>query len=143
LLITKEPITLELVIKLAQYLIVGIAVGTLSGLLGVGGGILMVPLIMLIWKHNVKVAIGTSLATMIPTAFAGSIKHFTLGNVDLNLAAFLAVGAILGTIFIGAPLANHLPAETLKKVFGVFMVVSGLQMAGSFTWLAGLFSRGG
>ena len=129
-------------LNLLGYLVVGLAVGTLSGLMGVGGGILMVPLIMYIWKHDIKVAIGTSLATMIPTSLAGSLKHFSLGNVDVPLAACLAVGAILGTVFIGAPLANHLPSEKLKMIFGIFLMISGLQMAGAFEWIASLFTRG-
>ncbi len=133
---------MQLLTNLLQYLIVGLAVGTLSGLLGVGGGILMVPLIIYLWRADVKVAIGTSLAAMVLTSLAGSIKHYSLGNVNLSLAACLTVGAIVGSFCIGAPLANHLRSETLKLIFGVFLVISGLQMAGVFTWIARLVVKG-
>lgn len=129
-------------VTVLEYLFVGLAVGALSGLLGVGGGILMVPLIVLIWKTDVKVAIGTSLATMIPTALAGSLKHFTLGNVNPTIAAGLALGAVIGTVFIGAPLAHHLPGETLKRIFGVLMIVMGLQWSGVLGVFGKVFGNG-
>jgi uncharacterized protein len=129
------------VVTWLQYLGVGLAVGALSGLLGVGGGIIMVPMIIYLWKTDMKVAVGTSLATMILTAAAGSLKHFTLGNVNVNLALCLAVGAVLGTVFIGAPLANVLPDATLKKVFAGFMILTALQMLGVFDAVGKLFAR--
>lgn len=128
-----------------SYVVVGLAVGTISGLLGIGGGILMVPLVVLLWKtgpDGIKVAIGTSLATMVPTALAGTLRHHGFANVDFSLAACLAVGAVLGTLFIGAPLAEHLPGETLKRVFGVLMIVSGLKWCGAVEFVVGIFARG-
>lgn len=125
-----------------SYLAVGLLVGTFSGLFGVGGGIIMVPLMILIWKLDMKMAIGTSLAAMVPTALFGSIRHYGLRNVDLSLAACLSVGAILGTVFIGAPLVKVLPAELLKRMFGIVMLVSGLEWSGLLPWLKGLLFRG-
>jgi len=113
----------------AEYIGVGLAIGSLSGLLGVGGGIIAVPLMVLIWKLDPKVAIGTSLATMIPTAIAGSFRHYGFGNVNLTLAACLALGTVVGS------------SEVLKRIFGILMVVSGLKWSGLIDLVTGLFSR--
>lgn len=129
---------MQFVLQWIQYLAAGLAVGAFSGLLGVGGGILMVPLIYYIWRQDPKIAIGTSLATMVPTAISGAVTHLRLGHVNLTLAACLAVGAVLGSAFIGAPLTAYLPGETLKRIFGVFLLVVGLQFCGVLGWLVKL-----
>jgi hypothetical protein len=127
---------LNLWTKLGAYFGVGSVVGIISGLFGIGGGVLMVPAIIFIWQKEPKVAVATSLAVMIPGALAGVARHhFTYGVVDWRIAAGLAVGTVLGSFAIGAPLANYLPAETLKKGFGVLLVVSGLKMAGVFDFV--------
>jgi len=123
----------------SAYLGVGALVGVVSGLFGIGGGILMVPAIVFIWAKEMQTAVGTSLAVMVPAALAGVLRHhFSFANVDFKLAAALAVGAIFGTTLLGAPLAEALPAETLKKLFGVLMVIAGLKMTGVFDWIGGL-----
>lgn len=126
---------------LLGYLGVGLVVGLLSGLLGIGGGVLMVPAIVLIWGRSMEIAVGTSLAVMIPGALAGVLRHhFSYGHVDFRLAGLLAVGAVVGSYAIGAPLANYLPSDTLKKIFGVLMVIVGLRMVGAGDWLVKLFA---
>lgn len=121
------------------YIGVGATVGIISGLFGIGGGILMVPAIVFIWAREVQTAVGTSLAVMVPTALAGVLRHhLSFANVDFKLAAALAAGAIVGTTLIGAPLAEALPGETLKKLFGILMVITGLKMTGAFDWVWGL-----
>lgn len=121
------------------YVGVGGAVGVISGLFGIGGGILMVPAIVYIWSREMQIAVGTSLAVMVPAALAGVVRHHvSYANVDFRLAAALAVGAIFGTTLIGAPLAEALQAETLKRLFGLLMVISGLKMTGALDWLWGL-----
>jgi uncharacterized protein len=133
---------LEFITEWLAYLGVGLLVGTFSGLFGVGGGVIMVPLIILLWRQDIKMAIGTSLAAMVPTALFGAIRHHGLGNVNLPLAACLAVGAVVGTTFIGAPLVKVLPSETLKRMFGVVMLVSGIQWCGVIELVKGLFAHG-
>jgi len=124
--------------RIAGYLGAGTVTGFISGLFGIGGGILMVPLIVFAWSKEMQVAVGTSLAVMIPTALAGTIRHQAYGNVDFKLAGALAAGAIMGSFFMGAPLAEYLPAETLKKAFGVLMCLVGLKMTGLFDYLLAL-----
>ena len=126
---------------LLGYLGVGLAVGLLSGLLGIGGGVLLVPAIALIWGQSMQVAVGTSLAVIVPCALAGTLRHhFSFGNVDFRLAGLLAVGSILGAFTLGAPLAEYLPGPVLKKIFGIVMIVIGLRMVGAGQWLATLLS---
>ncbi len=121
-------------LSLLPALGVGVIVGLFSGLFGIGGGILMVPALVYIWRdaiRDMQMAVATSLAVMIPSTIAGTIRnHFTYGKVEWHLAVLLAVGAVAGTYFLGVPLAQIIPSETLKKIFGVVLVVFGLQMAG-------------
>lgn len=113
-----------------QYLyaaLIGLAGGIAGGLFGVGGGIVMVPAMVLLMHTNVKTAIGTSLVVIIPTALTGAYKHQQLGNIDWKLAGSLVPMAIIGG-FLGATLTKHLPADTLKKLFGGFMILAGCRL---------------
>lgn len=113
-----------------QYLVaalIGLMGGVASGLLGVGGGIVMVPAMVLLLQMNIKTAIGTSLAVIIPTALTGAAKHWQLGNIEWRVAGSLVPMAIIGG-FVGAALTKHLPAETLKKLFGGFMIAVGCRL---------------
>jgi len=106
---------------------IGLISGITSGLLGVGGGIIMVPAMTLIAKLPVKIAIGTSLAVIIPTALVGVFKHHQQGNVNWEVAAYLSVAAVVGG-WLGAWLINHIPPESLKRGFGVVLMLVGLRM---------------
>ena len=113
-----------------QYLmaaLIGLAGGVSSGLFGVGGGIVMVPAMVYLLNMNIKTAIGTSLIVIIPTALTGAVKHYQLGNIDWRMAASLVPLAILGG-FLGAALTKSLPADTLKKLFGGFMILAGCRL---------------
>ena len=111
--------------------LIGLVSGVTSGLFGVGGGIVMVPAMLLLLSppiRDIKQAIGTSLVVIIPTALVGSIKHFGQGNVDWRTALALAPLAIVGG-YLGAWLTTHIPADNLKRAFGFFMVLVGLRLA--------------
>jgi len=128
---------LSLILKALPYLGVGTLVGTLSALFGIGGGVLMVPLIIFLWQRDPQVAVATSLAVMIPGAIAGVARHhFSYGVVDWRLAAYLAVGTVIGAYLIGAPIANYISGEALKKSFGVLLIISGLKLAGVFDFIS-------
>jgi hypothetical protein len=107
--------------------LIGLAGGVASGLFGVGGGVIMVPAMVFLLKTDIKTAIGTSLAVIIPTALSGSITHWRMGNVNWRLALALASLAIVGG-FLGAKLTGPLHAETLKRLFGGFLVLVGLRL---------------
>ncbi len=106
----------------------GIATGFLSAILGVGGGIIMVPVLTMLLRFAQADAQGTSLAAMLPIAVAGMLKHKKLGNVDVRVAKWIATGAFAGAI-IGALFAHLLHASTLKLAFGVFLIVMAALMA--------------
>lgn len=107
--------------------LVGMVSGLTSGLFGVGGGLVMVPAMTLLMGMDIKRAIGTSLAVIIPTAIIGSYKHFTHGNVDWRTAAMLVPTAIIGS-YLGAHLTTLVPSGGLKRAFGAFIIVVGLRL---------------
>jgi uncharacterized membrane protein YfcA len=108
--------------------IIGLVSGVASGLFGVGGGIVMVPAMMYFMNMDYKLAVGTSLVVIIPTALIGGFKHFQLGNVDWRIALSLAPMAILGG-YGGAWLTKEIASANLKRAFGGFLVLVGLRLA--------------
>ena len=105
----------------------GFVIGVLSGLLGIGGGILLVPLLTIGFGSAQQVAQGTSLAAIIPTSIVGALTHDRLGNVDRRVAAWTALGAVVGTV-IGAFLALRLPHDILARGFGALMLVAAWRI---------------
>ena len=107
--------------------LIGLGSGLTSGLFGVGGGIVMVPAMMLFMGIEPKTAIGTSLVVIIPTAFIGSYKHYDLGHINWSAAVSLIPLAIVGG-FCGAWLTGPIHAEHLKRGFGGFLILVGLRL---------------
>jgi uncharacterized protein len=111
--------------------LIGLVSGIISALFGVGGGLIMVPLMMLLLSppiRDFKQAVGTSLAVIIPTALMGSWEHNKQHNIDWRTVLALAPTAVLGS-FIGAQLVKLIPADDLKRWFGGFLVLVGLKLA--------------
>ncbi|MGR0319371.1 sulfite exporter TauE/SafE family protein [Agromyces sp. ZXT2-3] len=108
--------------------VVGVLGGLLSGLFGVGGGIVMVPLLMLLAGMDQRRASAASLAAIVPTAVAGSIAYLVNGQVDLVAAGLVAVGGIAGG-WIGATLLARLPLEWLRWMFIALLVVVAVRLA--------------
>ena len=107
--------------------VLGLASGVISGLFGVGGGIVMGPVLVFLLGVPIKTAIGTSLMVIVPTAITGSLKHYSQGNVDWKLALTLIPTAIIGS-YIGAKLTKDIPAENLKRIFGAFIMIVGARL---------------
>jgi len=107
--------------------LVGLVSGVISGLFGVGGGIVMVPAMHFLLKLNFKMAVGTSLAIIVPTAVMGATKHYALGNVNWKMALLIAPLAILGS-WVGAKMTVSLSGEHLRRAFGGFMICVGIYM---------------
>jgi uncharacterized membrane protein YfcA len=105
----------------------GLCVGILSGFLGIGGGVVMVPIMVFMWKVEQHKANATSLAVILPTSIVGSIMYQQQGNLDVILAVKIALGGIVGAYF-GSILACRLPAATLKKLFGGLLIFIGVRM---------------
>ena len=109
--------------------------GTLAGLLGIGGGIIIVPIVTLLFETQglahglaIKMALGTSLATIIVTAISSIYTHHRKGAVDWHLFKVMAPGALAGSL-IGAGLADVIPGEVLYAAFILFMYLVSAQMA--------------
>ena len=103
---------------------VGVIVGTMSAMFGVGGGVIMVPYIVLVLDKSQHVAEGTSLLVIVPTAIAGVIAHNRRGYVSFSAGSIVATLGVVGS-FLGARLALSLDAEALQTLFGVFTIVVG------------------
>lgn len=106
----------------------GAVVGWLSGLLGVGGGTILVPILTLLFGIEQHQAQGVSLFMIIPTAIAGAWTHWKLGHVETRIVPWIAAGSVVAAVGAAA-LASHLPAATLRIAFGVLLVWMGWRMA--------------
>ena len=117
--------------------LIGMMAGGLSGLLGVGGGIVMVPMFRNVLKLPMKAAIATSLICVGCFAIPGTITHAIQGGVDWRFALLLTVGVIPGAP-LGARIALTLSDEHLRKVFGVFLAcIAVVYAAGELAALVG------
>lgn len=108
-------------------LIVGVGAGFLSGVFGVGGGILIVPGLVIIAKMDQRLAHGTSLAAVLPIAASSAVTYALHGNIDWPVALFLAVGAVTGAV-LGTRLLHVLPHRALSIVFAVVLLVSAVRL---------------
>lgn len=129
-------------------IIIGIAAGMLSGLVGVGGGIIMVPALVFFMNYNQHQAQGTSLGVLtLPVVIIASLYYYhqckKMGTpMDLRVIGFLAVGFVAGAYF-GSKLAISLPTGTLKKIFAIILFYTAIKMLGWDTafikWVKGIF----
>lgn len=111
------------------YIIAGIATGVMSALFGVGGGILMVPILTLAFGFGQKSAQGISLFVMLPTALAGAIRYKLNPEIPVNLsvAGWMAIGGIAGAV-LGSKAVFVLPEVILKRMFAVFIILTGIHI---------------
>jgi uncharacterized membrane protein YfcA len=108
--------------------LVGVAAGMLSGLVGVGGGIIIVPALVYFIGFSQKTAQGTSLALiMLPVGIFGVIQYYKQGHVDYRIVGMLAIGFLAGSFF-GSKLALSISQETLKKFFAILMILIAVKM---------------
>lgn len=105
----------------------GVIVGVTSALFGVGGGILMVPFMVLFLEMTQHVSEGTSLLVIVPTAIVGTISHSRRGYVDRRAAGELAAGGVVGAL-IGALVSLELPGDTLQRMFAVVAAIVGFRL---------------
>ena len=113
--------------EVLQLLAIGLTAGFLAGLLGIGGGVVLVPAMVLILAFDQHVAQGTSLVVMIPAALTGSYTHHRNGRLVLRDAAWLGVGGILGAI-LGSVFALSMEDTLLQRLFAAFLVISAIRI---------------
>lgn len=110
-----------------QMLVVGALSGMISGLMGVGGGVVMVPMLALLLSYPQHLAQGTSLAVIIPVSISGALAHMRRGNISWTIAGPLALGAVIGAWNM-AGTVFRIPEDTLRTVFGAFLIAIGVSM---------------
>ena len=109
-------------------LILGLAAGALSGLVGIGGGILIVPALVFLFGFSQQQAQGTTLALLVPPiGILAAWTYYQKGFVNIHAALIIIAGFVVGSL-MGARLATTMPGGTLEKVFGIFLVLVGVKM---------------
>jgi uncharacterized protein len=110
------------------FIILGVMAGMLSGLIGIGGGIIIVPALIFIFGFSQHQAQGTTLALMVPPiGILAAWTYYKQGHVDLHAALFICIGFLAGSIF-GAKLAASISDTILEKTFGIILLLVSLKM---------------
>jgi len=124
-------LSLEIILIL---LAVGVAAGILSGLFGVGGGMIIVPSLIAVYSfthlnspYTVHIAIATSLFIIIFTSISSSFRHFSFGNIDTTAALIIGLSSAV-TVYLFSKIAIALPGETLKKIFSFVLILVAVKM---------------
>lgn len=111
-----------------MILLVGLVVGLVSGVIGIGGGILLVPALVWLLGMEQHKAQGTSIGALLaPVGILAFLEYYRKGNADIRVAALLAVGFFVGGYF-GAVGAQHIPEVWLRRVFALTLIAIGSRM---------------
>jgi len=109
-------------------LLIGLVAGILSGIFGIGGGIVIVPALIYLLGFSQHKATGTSLAVLLPPiGIAAVLEYYQHDNVDLSAALIIAAASILGA-WLGSLFASRLSGPVLRLAFGVFVVIMGVYL---------------
>lgn len=106
---------------------IGLVAGFYSGLLGLGGGFILVPLFLRVLRLDMKRAVGTSLLTVAILAVTGTVSHAFLGHIDWGLAGALTLGVVPGA-WVGSTLAMRARSRTLRVAFALMLVMAGIWL---------------
>jgi uncharacterized membrane protein YfcA len=110
------------------YILLGVVAGIFSGLIGIGGGIIIVPMLVLLFGLSQHTAQGTTLALMVPPiGLLAAWMYYKEGFVDLKIAGLICIGFFLGGL-IGAKFAAKIPGDILRRIFGMALLVASLKM---------------
>ena len=110
------------------FLAIGLVAGVLSGLFGIGGGILIIPALIFFASFPTKLALGTSLGAMLlPVGLLGAYAYYQAGNLNIKASVLISVGLFFGA-WLGARLAHAIPAATLQRMFAVFIVLMAIRL---------------
>lgn len=115
-------------IVIIALIVIGLFAGLLSGIMGVGGGVVMIPLMILLLGFNQHQAQGTSLAVLaVPVTFLAAYNYYGEGYVNWKYAALIAVFFVVGG-FLGSKIAVNLDQKTLKRIFGGILFIISIKM---------------
>lgn len=115
-------------LNIVLYVLLGLAAGGLSGLIGIGGGVFIVPVLVFLFGLSQHQAQGTTLALLVPPiGVLAAWTYYKQGYVNIPMAAFICLGFFVGSLF-GARLATSMSNVTLGRVFGVALLLIALKM---------------
>lgn len=107
---------------------IGILVGIVSGVVGIGGGVLIIPILLYAYGMTQSDAQGTSLAILLPpTGLLAFLQYYKAGHADLKLGLFIAAGVFLGG-WLGGRWAEHLSNLALRRIFAAFLIVIAVRL---------------
>ncbi len=110
------------------YLLLGLVAGTFSGLIGIGGAIIIIPALVLLFGLSQHTAQGTTLALMIPPiGLLAAWTYYKSGFVDLKVAGLICLGFFVGGL-VGARFATEISEQVLRRLFGVVLLLASLKM---------------
>jgi uncharacterized protein len=109
-------------------IVLGVTAGILSGLIGIGGGIIIIPALIFIFGFSQHQAQGTTLALMVPPiGILAAWTYYRQGLVDLHAVLFICIGFVAGS-FLGAKVATGVSSAVMEKIFGVALLLLSLKM---------------
>ncbi|MBP7829122.1 MAG: sulfite exporter TauE/SafE family protein [Kiritimatiellae bacterium] len=115
-------------INVLLFVVLGLAAGALSGILGLGGGVFIVPALVMLFGYSQHLAQGTTLAMLVPPiGLLAAWTYFRHGHVNLAAAGWICLGFVLGGL-LGAKIAVAVPALMLRRIFGVFLLLLSVRM---------------
>ena len=115
-------------ITILLLIVIGLAAGILSGLVGVGGGIIIVPALVYFLSFSQKSAQGTSLGILLlPVGILAVSQYYQKGFIDIKVVLIVSVGFLLGGL-LGSKIAVTLPVATIKKAFAILLLLTALKM---------------
>ena len=110
------------------FLFLGLITGIFSGLIGIGGAIIIIPSLVLLFDMSQHMAQGTTLALMVPPiGLLAAWTYYKAGYVDFKIAALICLGFFVGG-FIGAKFVTHIPDPPLRRIFGVVLLLAAMKM---------------
>ena len=114
--------------EIVAFVVLGLLAGALSGLIGIGGGVIIVPALIFLFHFTQHRAEGTTLAMLIPpVGILAVMPYYRNGHVDIRAAALICLGFVFGG-WLGGHFANTLPPATLQRVFGGVLMLLALRM---------------
>jgi len=110
------------------YLLLGLITGIFSGLIGIGGAIIIIPILVLLFGLSQHTAQGTTLALMVPPiGLLAAWTYYKDGFVDLKIAGLICLGFFVGGL-VGARYATQIPEQVLRRIFGLVLLIASLKM---------------
>ncbi len=115
-------------IEILKLVLIGLIAGSLSGLLGIGGGVIIIPMLVYFLDYSQKLAQGTSLAMLLPPiGFLAAYNYYKSGYVNIKAAIVLIIFFVVGSYFTSL-FATKLPEVVIKKIFAVFLIIYAIKL---------------